>query len=252
MTSLRLLVLVIAAVASTAACTARGHEPMMSREVYTSDRLVVIQRAPNSFQHISYKQTVDFGNVPCNGLVVRSGNEVIVFDTPTNDSASYELIAWIRDSLRCRIVGVIPTHFHDDCLGGLRAFHDRGITSHAHAPTIALARANGAVVPQKAFSDSLTLPVGTASVRVTFFGQGHTTDNVVGYFPPDDVLFGGCLVKELDASKGYLADANLAQWSATVDRVHASYPSVSTVIPGHGEPGGAELLEYTATLFRAP
>jgi metallo-beta-lactamase class B len=220
------------------------------REVYSSDQLTVIQRAPHSWQHISHKATNDFGNVPCNGLVVRSGNEVIVFDTPTNDTASNELITWIRDSLACSVKAVVPTHFHDDCLGGLRAFHARGIASHAHAPTIALARATGAVVPQHGFSDSLTLSVGTTSVLVKFFGEGHTKDNVVGYFPPDDVLFGGCLIKEVGASKGYLADANVRAWSTTVERVRSTFPHARIVIPGHGEPGTVELLDYTIVLFR--
>jgi hypothetical protein len=37
-----------------------------------------------------------------------------------------------------------------------------------------------------------------------FFGEGHTKDNVVAYFLSEKILFGGCLLKELEASKGYL------------------------------------------------
>lgn len=31
-------------------------------------------------------------------------------------------------------------------------------------------------------------------------------------------MFGGCLIKELDAGKGYLGDANVADWSSTVEK----------------------------------
>ncbi len=145
---------------------------------------------------------------------------------------------------------MIPTHFHDDCLGGLNAFHAHGIPSHAHERTLALARANGEEVPQHGFADTLVLRVGQERITATFHGEGHTKDNVVGYFPSEQVLFGGCLIKEMEASKGYLGDANLAAWSSTVEAVKKAYPDVRVVVPGHGTPGDSELLDYTIGLFR--
>jgi metallo-beta-lactamase class B len=91
--------------------------------------------------------------------------------------------------------------------------------------------------------------LGSEHVVVKFPGEGHTKDNVVGYFPVDRVMFGGCLVKELNASKGYLGDANLETWSATVEKVKKEFPEVSIVIPGHGEHGSKDLLDYTIRLF---
>jgi metallo-beta-lactamase class B len=75
-------------------------------------------------------------------------------------------------------------------------------------------------------------------------------DNIVGYFPADQVLFGGCLIKEVNASKGYLGDANVAAWSETVSRIKQAYPQVDYVVPGHGAHGHKELLDYTVELFR--
>lgn len=82
-----------------------------------------------------------------------------------------------------------------------------------------------------------------------FFGEGHTKDNVVGYFPEAEAIFGGCLIKESGAGKGNLEDANVAAWSATVKKLKRSYPRAKTVIPGHGKSGGRELLDYTIKLF---
>ena len=67
------------------------------KEVYKSADLIIFQIAENSFQHISFLQTNDFGNVPCNGLVVRNNNEAIIFDTPTNDKSAEELIKWVKE-----------------------------------------------------------------------------------------------------------------------------------------------------------
>jgi metallo-beta-lactamase class B len=212
----------------------------------------VEQISPNTYIHTSYKQTEDFGKVPCNGLVVRSGGEAIVFDTPTNDTSAMDLIHWLHDFMQCRITAVIPTHFHDDCLGGLQAFHAAGIPSYAHLRTIALAAADSAELPQRGFADSLQLTVGNERITAIFHGEGHTKDNVVGYFPSEQVLFGGCLIKELEASTGYLGDANVAAWSGTVEAVKKAYPNVRVVVPGHGQWGDGKLLDHTIGLFREP
>ncbi len=73
---------------------------------------------------------------------------------------------------------------------------------------------------------------------------------MVGYFPKEKAMFGGCLIKEMNATKGYLGDANVKTWSATVEKVKAKYPDAKIVIPGHGEIGGEELLDYTIKLFK--
>lgn len=242
-----LLVFIIAA---NFQCSSPKQETFQAKEVYNSERLIITQIAANSFVHVSYLQTNDFGNVPCNGLVVRNSNETIVFDTPTNDTSAAELIKWINDTLQCKIKAIVPTHFHDDCLGGLNAFHTNTIPSYANAKTIELATARNYTVPQNSFTDSVVLNIGNEKAVVKFFGEGHTKDNVVGYFPSDHILFGGCLLKEVDASKGFLGDANIASWSATVEKIKVAYPDLKLIVPGHGAYGNSALLDYTIQLFK--
>ena len=232
-------------------CSSSKQDVFKPREVYKSNDLIVIQITENSFQHTSFKQTNDFGNVPCNGLVVRNSNETIVFDTPTNDKSAEELIKWIKETLLCKINAVIPTHFHDDCLGGLKAFDENNIPSYAYFKTIELAKESNLTVPGNSFSDSLMLRVGETKITAKFFGEGHTKDNIVGYFPAEHVMFGGCLIKELHAGKGYLGDANVTDWSATVMKIKKEYPDVKRIVPGHGENGNKKLLDYTINLFKA-
>ncbi len=244
-----LLLAVVVVLGSCANHQKRGAE---QRVVHRSEQLIVTQLSPQTFIHTSYHQTEDFGKVPCNGLVVMDGKEAVVFDTPTKDSSALELIQWIHRDLGGSIKAVVPTHFHVDCLGGLKAFHDAGIPSYAHARTRELAAAAGEPVPQNGFSDTMVLMAGNEPVLVQYFGEGHTVDNVVGYFAKDHVLFGGCLIKELNASKGYLGDANVAAWPATVQRVKEAFPHVRSVVPGHGAAGDHRLLDYTIALFQAP
>ncbi|HEV7379538.1 MAG TPA: subclass B1 metallo-beta-lactamase, partial [Dyadobacter sp.] len=103
--------------------------------------------------------------------------------------------------------------------------------------------------PQKGFSGLLELPVGREKVIAEFNGEGHTHDNVIGYFPAEKAMFGGCLIKELKAGKGFLGDANENEWPSTVRKVKSKYPDTKIVIPGHGATGDLKLLDYTITLF---
>ena len=231
-------------------CSSQKRVTFKHQVIYNSANLIITQIANNSFIHTTYKQTNDFGNVPCNGLIVRNSDETIVFDTPTNNKSAEVLIRWIKESLKCKINAVIPTHFHDDCLGGLKAFDENNISSYAYFKTIEFAKANNYVVPKNSFNDSLVLKVGDEDIIVKFFGEGHTKENVVAYFSFDKVLFGGCLIKELNASKGYLADANISAWSNTVENVKKEYPNVKIVVPGHGAFGNKKLLDYTIKLFK--
>ena len=217
--------------------------------VYQSDQLIITRLANHSYIHTSFLYTNSFGKVPCNGMLVINKNEAVVFDTPANDTSTTELINWIEKQTKSKIKAVIPTHYHEDCLGGLKAFHQLNIPSYASKTTMALAREQKYTIPKNAFADQLELTVGGEKIYTRFFGEGHTKDNVVAYFPADQILFGGCLIKELGANKGWLGDANEKAWSGTVETIKRAYPSIKTVIPGHGEPGDIALLDYTIRLF---
>lgn len=217
-----------------------------------NDLLKIEELKPGVYLQISYLQTEDFGKVGCNGLIYVNNGEAAVFDTPANEEASEELLDFIEKTLKAKTVAVIINHFHDDCLGGLNAFHQRGIPSYATSLTAYLAKKEENNIPQQVFSDSLNLKIGNGFVQNTFFGAGHTYDNIVSYLPAEKVLFGGCMVKEVGASNGYTGDADMTQWSKTIQKVKAHYPGVEIVVPGHGKTGGTALLDYTSTLFKVP
>lgn len=218
--------------------------------VYQSEQLVIQRLSEHTFVHISYLQTETFGNVPCNGMIVIANGEASIYDTPTNDQASEELIEFLEKKMNCHVTAVVATHFHNDCVGGLNSFHQHGIPSYASERTLNLIkRDSSAIAPNHSFEDHFDVATGGLTVHISYFGEGHTTDNVVAYLSEDRVLFGGCLVKELGAGKGYLGDANTAEWSETVGKIAAHYPDLRIVIPGHGAVGGKKLLRYTIQLF---
>nr|WP_321237313.1 subclass B1 metallo-beta-lactamase [uncultured Psychroserpens sp.] len=217
---------------------------------YDSESLKIQKINSNLFVHISYLKTDDYGNVPCNGMIYFDNDEAIVFDTPTNNNATKELIEWIEQNNKKEIKAIVTTHFHEDCLGGLSEFHENGIQSYANNSTIVLAKQNEIdVLPKNSFIDSIEIKIGNTPVIAKYFGEGHTSDNVIGYIQKEQALFGGCLIKSLNSSQGYLGDANTSEWSKSVENIKSTYPKLKFVIPGHGTFGGTELLDYTIQLF---
>ena len=168
------------------------------------------------------------------------------FDTPT-EMKLRELINWLTQSLKCKIIAVVPTHYHIDNLGGLEEFHRQGIISYAYNKTIQIAKENGSTIPKQGFDKYLNLNIGNEAVHIEFCGEGHTCDNIIGYFPLEDIMFGGCLIKEAGAGKGNLAEANVEE---VVGNGKKSKDEISKVkkLYGHGNPR-IELLDYTIELF---
>ena len=83
-------------------------------------------------------------------------------------------------------------------------------------------------------------------VELFYPGAAHSTDNLVVYVPSANVLYGGCAVHELSStSAGNVADADLAEWPTSVERIQKHYPEAEVVIPGHGLPGGLDLLQHS-------
>ena len=216
---------------------------------YRTETLQVDPITEHTYRHLTYLDTESFGKVPCNGLIVVDDGEAVIFDTPATDATSAELIDYIETNMNATVKAVVATHFHDDCTGGLAAFHRRGIPSYGLQETLRRAREEGNPVPERAFDDRLPLKAGNTEIEVMHPGPGHTPDNVVAYVPAERVLFGGCLIKEMNAGKGNLADSDTTRWSATVANVSNRFPDVRHVVPGHGDIGGPELLAYTTTLF---
>lgn len=216
---------------------------------YSTDTLEIHSINEKVFIHKSFLQTEDYGKVDCNGLIYVNNGEAIVFDTPPDDSISNELISYVTKELKAEIVAIVPTHFHGDCLGGLNAFHEKGITSVANQLTIDLAGKAERILPQQGFVEKHAIKVGNEHVLIKHVGEGHTRDNVIGVIPHGNVIFGGCLIKHVGANQGYTGDANVDVWPETVARIKAEFPETKTIIPGHGKWGGMELLDYTIELF---
>ncbi len=217
--------------------------------VYHTENLIIHQLTGSVFIHETFLDTDDYGKVSCNGMVVLNNGEAVIADTPSENTAAVELIKWLEDEMKVKIKAVVVNHHHIDCLGSLALFHQENIPSYSSSVTAKLAAEDGYEVPQNTFKDVLELRVGKLSIVNQFFGPAHAPGNIISCVKEEGVIFGGCMIKSLNAGKGNLADADIEAWSETLRKTKQAFPSTKYVIPGHGKSGGMNLIDYTIKMF---
>jgi len=215
-----------------------------------SKDLELIQISNDAWVHVSYFETKNYGRVGANGLVFIDGRKAFLFDSPWNDSLTRDLVSWLADSMKTEVIGFIPNHWHDDCMGGIGYLHRQKIESYANQMTVNIARSKGLEIPKHGFRDSLQLELGDKIVKCYYFGPAHTLDNIVVWIPSEQILFAGCMVKSLNSTDlGNTADGDLLAYPQTIARLINQFPNAKIVIPGHGPFGGLDLIKHTGDLL---
>lgn len=209
----------------------------------------LIRLSDNAYIHVSYADVKGYGRVGANGLLIVNKGKAIMLDTPWNDSLTAHLYSWIKDTMKLKLVAVIPNHFHADCMGGLRFLQQKRVKSYANRMTRNAAKWKRLPVPEIGFADSMQVKLGDVLIRCYYLGAAHTKDNIVVWIPSEQILFPGCIVKSMDAKDlGNTADGDLLAYPKTIDNIIQKFPTAKIVVPGHGNCGGVELLVHTKEL----
>ena len=213
-------------------------------------QLQVTKIAPEVYVHTSYKQLGDV-IFPSHGLLVSTKEGVVLIDTGWGNEPTEQLLAWVKTNLKQPVKVCVPTHWHDDKMGGIAAVQAQGIPVVTSELTATLAAENGKGAPDITFATDTTFTVGKQQFEVYYPGGGHTADNVVIYLPQQKILFGGCLVKDAQAKNlGNTADADLESWPIAIQKVQQRYPKAKVVVPSHGPWGDRSLLSHTSELLQ--
>lgn len=220
------------------------------KRIRVNNDIELIMLSENAYVHVTTADMPPFGRFPSNGLLLKDGIKAILFDTPVTDSLTEQLIDYVKDSLKLQVVSFAPNHWHNDCMGGLKYLQSINVETYGNKQTIDIGRSKGLPVPQNGFSDSLILKVGSNEAYCYYLGAGHTLDNIVVWVPSEQILFAGCMVKEMSSKGlGNIADADLKAWPVTLNKVLVKFYSAKIVIPGHGKIGSLELIKHSISLF---
>lgn len=224
----------------------------IKREVIMVSPKVTLFPIGNSFyRHETLFDFPGFGEYPSNGLIFMKNGKALLIDTPPSEELTKNLVTYLKDSLNTEITKVIPCHYHVDNLGGLPYLQKNGVQSLSLKKTKEICQEKNLPIASETFDSSTTFTFEGEKVTCDFFGGGHTVDNITVYFPTEKVLFGGCLIKEISSQGlGNTKEAVIPQWDKTIEKLQAAYAEIKTVVPGHGEHGGPELLDHTISLVK--
>jgi len=204
---------------------------------------------PGVLRHVSYRYVPELGQVPSNGLIVHGASGSLIVDTAWSSEQTAAILSWAESNVG-PIRAVVITHAHDDRLGGLAEVQRRKIPTYALAETVRLAAQDDGPPIEHGVTSPFALDSLGVSGELFFPGAGHTTDNSTIWLRATRVLAGGCLVRASAATTmGNTRQADLESWPHAIATLQQRYPDVHVVVPGHGEPGGPELLAHTRELL---
>ncbi len=220
-----------------------------NEKINISEDIKLIKLSDHAYIHVSYTTLPKYGRVSANGLIIIDNNQAFLFDSPWDNQQIEDLYNFLTDSMQVELVGFIPNHWHEDCMGGLEFLQKKKVKSYANQMTIDIASAKKLPIPVHGFTDSLNLQLGNLSIHCYYLGAAHSMDNVVAWIPEEQILFPGCIIKSLNSKNlGNTADGNTEIYPETVKNIISKFPNAKIVIPGHGKYGNKELLEHTKEL----
>jgi cyclase len=196
----------------------------------------------------------------CNNIIIEMKEYLIVVDANFPSGAK----AAINDARRISkkpVKYVFDTHHHGDHLYGNPVWTAAGATTLAFAQVsqelkrleparwVSTAKTrkdvdelkrDGPEPPKQEINETMfVLSDGSRKVEFRHFGWAHTKGDGFVYLPKEQVLCTGDAV--VNGAYNATMDANIGNWPSVLTA--AGKLKVKTVLPGHGLPGGRELID---------
>ena len=189
-------------------------------------------------------------STPANGLYLVTDIGAVVIDSPWDTTQFQPLLDSIEMKHHKKVVLCIATHSHEDRTAGLEFLRQKGAKTYTSKQTYDICTKSGAKRSEYYFTKDTTFNMGNYSFQTFYGGEGHTADNLVIWFGKEKILYGGCLIKSTGAADlGYLKEANLKAWPATLNNIQKKFPNPRFVIPGHQDWTNAKSIEHTLGLL---
>jgi glyoxylase-like metal-dependent hydrolase (beta-lactamase superfamily II) len=202
----------------------------------------------------------------CNNIIIEMKEYLIVVDANFPSGARATLADAKKVSSK-PVKYVFDTHHHGDHAYGNTVWMQLGAITIAYQgvademkryeparwrntaksrPDVAELKRDGPEPPKETFKDSPhVITDGTRRVEFRFFGWAHTRGDGFVYLPKEKILCTGDAVA--NGPYNFTADGNIGNWPKVIEG--ALELNVDRVLPGHGAPGGREVLMGQRAFF---
>jgi len=183
-----------------------------------------------------------------NSGILVTDSAVVLIDTKMGSMAK-KLYKFAKEKAGNKKIIVINTHFHGDHIKGNYLFKGCPIYIGGYDHAFALKNITAGNMPTVFVTDSLILPLGNETIALYNMGQAHTLDDMVVYLKNRKLLFSGDLVfNHINPVLKKESGADIEKWKAVLDNILNRW-DIKTVVPGHGDPGGPELITELRQYF---
>ena len=165
---------------------------------------------------------------------------VVLVDTklPNNGEAILNQVRTVTDQ---PVSMIINTHSHPDHIGSNEYFpasvevvaHENTQKWMAANPRVA---SNPVVMPDRTFTDRMTLGSGDDRIELYYFGAGHTNGDAFIVFPARRAMCAGDMFAwKMAPLIDPMAGGSVMALPDTLEKALNGIPNVDTVIEGHGD-----------------
>lgn len=224
---------------------------LLFNESFAQKNKLEIEHLTDSFYVYTTYKPLNGKPFPANSMYVVSDAGVVMIDVPWDSTQTLSLLDSIEARHHKKVVMSISTHYHDDRTEGLDVLKQQGIKTYSTELTYKLGKEDNEELAEYLLSADTTFTLGNLTFQTYYPGEGHTKDNIVVWFPQQQVLYGGCFVKSTEAKNlGYTGNANIKEWPTSVKKVMDAFPLAKYVIPGHFGWDDNRGLQHTLRLLR--
>lgn len=189
-----------------------------------------------------------------NGLLLKVGiKDWVLVDTPNRQEDGLALVEWFKYQLPEEKLTVITTHYREDSTGSTAVFLEAGfpVLQSKFTTTLLKEEARGHLVSPHTYKlqSDKRLKIGASFIHLYYPGPAFTPDNIMVYFPKQQILFGSGLIR-LNKSLGDTKDADIRKWKIALERIAKYDLSIRYLIPGQGYNYSPGNFEKTQLLLR--
>lgn len=199
------------------------------------------------------------GKGHCNNIIIEMKDYLVVMDA-NFPSGAQATIAEIKKLSKKPVRYVFDSHHHGDHAYGNPVWTKAGATTLAHKGVVdemnryepkrwleaakeredvRSLKLSDAERPKQTFDTKpFVLDDGNRRIEFHHFGWAHTRGDGFAYLPKEQILCTGDAAT--NGPYNFTADGNVANWPNVLTK--ASALQIRHVLPGHGEPGGKEVL----------